>query len=594
MPTRRRFMKFGLAAGTTALMPWDGTFDAAHAQSTGRLPHRHAPGRAPRILDPASLTQFMDPLPLLPVLAPHGVADGVPFYDVAMTQFRQQLHAQLPPTLLWGYGGRYPGPTIEARVGQAVRVRWTNAIAAGRFLIPGAFDPNLEGTDMGEPQVKTVVHLHGADVATASDGHPEAWFGPGFAVKGPDWQTDVYDYPNRQPPAMLWYHDHAMGQTRLNVYAGLVGAYLLRDDGAHAGAAKTGLPNGRHEIVLLIQDRMFDTEGALLFPVRDPAVVPTGPDHPGPWLPEFFGNTVAVNGKLWPYLRVEPRRYRLRILNASNARFYNLRLDSGQGFIQIGADHGYLPRPLRRDSILLAPAERADVIVDFAGRRGNIVLTNDARQPFPDGDEREAASVGRIMQFRVDLPLVRRDTSTLLAPGLASAVPATSAEALARSASNARYMALVEFEDAADAPIVALLNNRYWEGGAPTRVRRGAVEVWHFVNTTEDTHPIHLHQVRFQVLGRQAVDAARYRRDWIGGHAPGAGPDPIPALPYLSGPVLAPEPDETGFKDTVRVPPGQVTSIVVRFGEHLGVYPWHCHILDHEDNAMMQRFEVVA
>jgi spore coat protein A len=595
MPTRRTFIKIGLASGAVALTPWGRLVsETARAQATMHVRHRHArPQAKASVLDPASLTKFMDPLPLPPVLAPTSMQGGVPFYEVAMTQFAQQLHAQLPPTTLWGYGGRYPGPTVEARVGQPVRFRWTNEIRASRFLIPSAYDPNLEGTSMGEPQVKTVVHLHGANVAQDSDGFPDAWFSPGFAHKGEEWKTEVYEYPNRQPPGLLWYHDHAMGQTRLNVYAGLAGLYLLRDANETGPGNGHALPHGQYEIALLIQDRMFDADGSLLYPVRDPATVPTGPEHPGPWIPEFFGNTVLVNGKVWPYLEVEPRRYRFRILNGSNARFYNLHLDSGHGFVQIGSDQGYLPRPVKRSSILLAPAERADVIIDFSGMRGNVVLRNDANAPFPDGDPDDAATVGQVMQFRVNRRLAQADTSTLLAPGLARATPPEPAQALARRAQVTRNMAVVEFLDKIGEPIIGLINNRRWMGGEATRVRLGAVEIWNLINTTGDTHPIHLHLVHFQVIGRQAFDADRYRRDWIGNHAPDSGPEPISPLPYLKGPVLAPESDETGFKDTVRAAPGQVTSIVVRFGDYAGVYPWHCHILDHEDNAMMQRFEVI-
>jgi spore coat protein A len=596
MATRRTFIKIGLTAGAVALTPWGRLVpETARAQPPVHHRHRHAhPMAKASVLDPASLSKFVDPLPLLPVLAPTGMQAGLPFYEVAMTQFAQQLHAELPPTTLWGYGGRYPGPTIEARVGQALRFRWTNDIRAKRFLIPAAYDPTLEGTSMGEPQVKTVVHLHGANVAPDSDGYPEAWFSRSFAEKGMDWRTEIYEYPNRQPPALLWYHDHAMGQTRLNVYAGLAGLYLLRDPQETAAPGAAALPHGPYEIALLIQDRMFDADGSLLYPVRDPATVLTGPEHPGPWIPEFFGNTVLVNGKIWPYLEVEPRRYRLRILNGSNARFYNLRLDSGQTFTQIGADQGLLPKPVQRSSILLAPAERADLIVDFGSMHDKVVLANDANEPFPDGDPDDAVTVGQVMQFRVKRRLAQADTSTVVSPGLARAIPAEPAQALARRAQVTRNMAVVEFLDAIGEPIIGLINNHRWMSGEATRVRLGAVEVWNLINTTGDTHPIHLHLVRFQVLGRQAFDAERYRRDWIGEHAPDSGPEPISPLSYLSGPLMAPEADETGFKDTVRVAPGMVTSIVVRFGDYTGVYPWHCHILDHEDNAMMQRFEVVA
>jgi spore coat protein A len=591
MTTRRSFIKIGVAtagaAGAAALTPWGRLVtESASAQTAGRHVHRHAQPMmaAASPLDPASLTRFIDPLPLLPVLAPNGTQHGLPLYEVAMTRFRQQLHAQLPPTTLWGYGGRYPGPTLEARVGQALRVRWTNRLGS-RFLLPEAYDPNLDGTNMGEPQVKTVVHLHGANVAADSDGYPEVWFTDGFAIKGPAWTNEVYEYPNRQPPAMLWYHDHAMGQTRLNIYAGLAGLYILR------GEDDPALPHGPYEIPLLIQDKMFDTDGSLLYPVRDPATIPTGPNHPGPWIPEFFGNTVLVNGKVWPYLEVEPRRYRFRILNASNARFYNLRLDSGQPMTLIGGDQSFLPHPQALRNILVAPAQRVDIIIDFSGMQGNVVLQNDARTPFPDGDDIDAATAGQVMQFRVSRKLAQPDTSLAAPP----APKLTDAAALARQARVTRNLALIEFDDPAvnDEPIVALLNNLSWGGPTSARVKLGSIEVWNIVNVTDDAHPIHLHLVHFQLLGRQELDAPRYRRDWVGERAPGTGPDPIAPQPYLTGKPEGPGPDETGYLDTVRVPPGQVTSIVVRFGDHTGLYPWHCHILDHEDNAMMQRFEVI-
>jgi spore coat protein A len=392
-----------------------------------------------------------------------------------------------------------------------------------------------------------------------------------------------------------------MGQTRLNVYAGLAGLYLLRDRdepgtqpaGKPTGAGGAHLPFGKYEIALIIQDRMFDTDGSLLFPVRDPNEVPTNANHPGPWVPEFFGNTVLVNGKIWPYLEVEPRRYRFRILNGSNARFYNLKLGSGQPITQIGAEHGYLPRPVERASVLLAPGERADIIIDFASMHGNVVLTNDAHEPFPDGDDNDANTAGQVMQFRVNQRLAQADTSVVVPPRLAGATPAMPAQVLARQASVTRTMALVEFGDASGEPIVALQNNMFWHNSAPTQVRQGAVEVWHIATTTEDAHPIHLHQVHFQVLGRQPFDAERYRGDWIGDHAPGTGPLPMSPTRYLSGPMVSPEPDETGYKDTARALPGMVTTIVVRFGQYLGEYSWHCHILDHEDNSMMLRFEVI-
>lgn len=589
MLSRRSFIKFGLGTGSAVLAPWGRVVHEAAAH-----PHPGIARSAVHALDPLSLYKFADPLPQPRVLAPSGTLLGAPYYEVAMTQFQQKVHADLPPTMLWGYGGSFPGPTFEARAGQRIFVKWINDLHAQRHVLGAAFDPFMEEAST-TPQAKTVVHLHGARVPAAFDGNPLAWFSRGFESRGPAWTGDTYEYPNRQDGATLWYHDHAIGQTRLNVYAGLAGMYLLRGE-AELAAARGGnafLPHGAHELVLVIQDRMFDADGSLLYPVRDPSDVPTGSLHPGPWVPEFFGGVVLVNGVAWPHAEVEPARYRLRILNGSNARFYNLALDSGQPLLQIGGDQGFFARPAKRRSILLAPAERADVIVDFSGMRGAVVLRNDARAPFPDGDQADARTVGEIMQFRIN----RRPAPMRSPPEAPAAAPPAGAHApaaaLVRQARLTRNMALVEFLDEAGAPVASLLNNAYFNAHAPIRPRLGTVEVWNLVNTTGDTHPIHLHLVAFQVVSRQRIDAERYRKDWIGEKPPGSGPEPPAPGRYLAGPLLAPEPGELGQKDTVQAWPGHVTTIVIRFDGYAGAYPWHCHILEHEDNDMMLHFEVV-
>lgn len=195
------------------------------------------------------LQKFVDPLPRLSqILKPSGTHEGNPLYEIAMRSILQRLHRDLPPTPLWAYAGQFPGPTIEARSGERIFVRWVNEIADGNFLIPQAFDAHLHGTHHGEPPTKTVVHLHGAVAAPDSDGRPEAWFTNGFGQLGSEWTRQIYEYPNRQDACLLWYHDHAIGQTRLNIYAGLAGAYIIRDD--HEDAL--GLPGGEHEVLLTI------------------------------------------------------------------------------------------------------------------------------------------------------------------------------------------------------------------------------------------------------------------------------------------------------------------------------------------------------
>ncbi len=258
----------------------------------------------------------------------------------------------------------FPGRRSKSAAGRAAQVEWVNQLPERHFL---PIDHTLHGAEADKPEVRTVVHVHGAKAPPESDGYPEDWYVPG--------KSATYLYPNRQEPAMLWYHDHAMGINRLNIYAGLFGLYIVRD------AVEDGLnlPRGRYEVPLVICDRLLRKDGSLDYPVSG------RPD--APWVPEVFGNAMLVNGKLFPYLDVEPRPYRFRVLNASNGRFYHLSLANGQEFHQIGTDQGLLPAPVRIPSFVLAPGERADVIVDFQGRSGERpVLRSDAFE---------------LMQFRV-------------------------------------------------------------------------------------------------------------------------------------------------------------------------------------------------
>lgn len=240
-------------------------------------------------------------------------------------------------------------------------------------------DRTLHGSGHNMPEVRTVVHLHGASVEPESDGYPDAWYTNNFGKCGPRFSQKIYKYPNKQRPAMLWYHDHAVGITRLNVYAGLVGLYIIRNEEERS----LNLPSGVYEIPLVIQDKSFNDDGSLFYPstvdVQDPP-----PDFPDVSItPGFAGNTITVNGKAWPYLEVEQRKYRFRILNGSNERFYRMKLDSGQQFIQIGSDGGLLQRPVRTDEIVIAPSERCDLVIDFSDQDvgTNITLLNTARTP---------------------------------------------------------------------------------------------------------------------------------------------------------------------------------------------------------------------
>lgn len=501
-----------------------------------------------------ALARYQDPLPVPGVVSPVGKYRGADLYEIRMSQFTQQLHSQLAPTTVWGYNGSYPGPTIEAKVGNSIWVKWINDLPQ-EHLLP--IDHNLHGA-MDTPDVRTVVHLHGGHVLPENDGFPEAWFTPGNSA--------TFFYPNKQRAAPLWYHDHSLGITRLNVYAGLAGLYMLRDSIEDT----LRLPGGKYEIPLVIQDRFFNDDGSLFYP-------------PPPWEPELFADTILVNGKVWPFLSVEPRKYRFRIYNGSNARFYNMKLSSGQPFFQIGGEGGLFPAPVKLNEILIAPGERADIVIDFSKHKGQeIILTNDAPAPFPMGDPADPETTGQIMQFRVNLPLSGFDNSSL--PPVLRSVSRINE----KTAVKVRDLTLEERLDKEGNPIMLLLNGSTWDDPITEKPKLGTNEIWRLVNLTVDTHPIHLHLVMFQVLGRQPFNVASYKA-----FKEANGVNPPSVDPYLTGTPSAPSPNEMGWKDTVRANPGEVTRIIAPFTDFRGKYVWHCHILEHEDNEMMRPYEVV-
>ena len=513
--------------------------------------------RQPEPVEPRRLTKYLDPLPFPSVMQP--TEPGGTYYEVEMTQFTQKLHSQLPPTTLWGYNSTYPGPTFEGRSGTPIRVKWISRLPTDH-LLAASIDHTIHGAETRNPDVRNVVHLHGGVVPPGSDGYPEDWFAPGG--------SRTYNYPDEQQAATLWYHDHALGITRLNVVAGLAGFYLIRDsieDGLN-------LPKGQYEIPLLIQDRTFNTDGSLSYPTGGQ----DDPETPPIWKPEFFGDTILVNGKVWPFLEVEPRKYRFRILNGSNSRFYRLSLDSGQSFHQIGTDGGFLSSPVQLKSLLIAPAERADVIVDFTGLSPGtqILLKNDAKAPFPDGDE---LVIPEIMQFRV-IQLTQPDNSTI--PTTMPFVPLAQTPAM-----TVRELTLNEYKSKQDNPIMLKLNSSMWDDPVTENPKLGTTEIWRLINTTEDTHPIHLHGVQFHILDRQPFDAEKYEEK---------------KTLEFEGPPVPAEPNEAGWKDTIRANPKEVTRIMVKFGPFTtfdptigGNYVWHCHMLEHEDNEMMRPYRIM-
>jgi spore coat protein A len=554
-------------------------------------------------LDPLTLTKYIDPLPVpgaMPMAGPN-------YYEIGAWQIQQQLHSQLPPTTVYGYGtsqatASYPGATIVAEKGVPISIKWTNHLPLTHILAY-AFDPTIPAaqTTTGVP---IVPHVHGAEVEPQSDGGPNTWFTPGFAETGPAWSQQVFHYANNQLPATIWYHDHAFGYTRHNVYAGLAGFYVITDPG-HEPA---GLPSGQYDIGLAIQDRMFTADGQLWYPN-----VGETPERPV-WIPEFFGNVILVNGKVWPYLNVEPRKYRFRILEGSNARFYSLALTlrangaPGPAFYQIASDGGYLAKPVILNDprggssaprLLIAPGERAEVVVDFSAYAPGteLILRNTAKAPYPKGASADPQTVGQIMMFRV-VPLTAPDHSVI--PQTLTTVKRLANPTLTR------VMTLNEMQGLTG-PVGALLNGKAFDpSDASISPRMGTTEKWEIVNLTGDTHPIHIHLVQFQLLNRQKFDANRYSAAFALANPtiPADTYVPVAPGPYLKGGAVQPDPNERGWKDTFRMNPGEVTRILVRFAPQDEApafafdataapgYLWHCHILEHEENDMMQPYRL--
>jgi FtsP/CotA-like multicopper oxidase with cupredoxin domain len=599
-------------------------------------------------------------------------------YKIGVRQFTQRiLSPPHPETTVWSYGSidhpgtvaeggtfNYPAFTIEASWNKTTQVLWRNELVdpMDNFLphilpidqtLHWANPPGgLAGRDkrgfdqapyMGP--VPIVTHVHGAHTAEDSDGYPEAWYLPnannipaGYATTGTffdyfsekyghDWAPDTasFKYPNDQPATTLWYHDHTLGMTRTNVYAGPAGYWLIRGgpNDMDLGYVAPGVgddPLGEYtEIPIVVQDRSFNDDGSLFYPDNraffeglDPSQlqIPFIPDlacddlpsDVSPiWNPEFFGNMMVVNGFTWPELVVEQRRYRFRFLNGCNSRFLILkmtttpRMDNDAfnapeySFWQIGAEQGFLPAPVELDFLLMAPAERADVIVDFTNVPvgTEIVLVNDGPDaPFGGislEDLSDWESTGQVMKFVVSAAtsadMTMPPDQLMLPPQ--PVLPAT--DVTRQVSLNEEESASVRVSEDASGNIVldcatgevfgptsALLgtlnpdgtgNPLLWADLITENPALAATEEWEIHNFTEDAHPIHVHLVKFKVLGRGADG------------------------------MQAPEAWEDGFKDTVIAYPGEITRIKMNF-DLAGFYVWHCHIVEHEDNEMMRPYHI--
>lgn len=436
---------------------------------------------------------FSVPLELPEVLAPTATDSTTDYYTLTARAAQKEILPGLQTTI-WGYDGRFPGPTIVARRGRKVVLRQVNQL-----------------------EVPITTHLHGGHVAPSSDGYPTDLIQPGG--------SRTYTYANQQRTSTLWYHDHRMGATGKQVWMGLAGLYLIQDE----TEATLGLPSGAYDIPLVIQDRSFASDGSFVYPSAMGMM--SGAQ----------GDTILVNGRPQPYLQVAARKYRFRILNGSNARAYELALADGRSLVQIATDGGLLPGPVARDSLPIAPAERYEVVIDFSAYPvgSQVVLENRAG----------SGSTASVMRFDV----VRHESDPSTVPS--SLRPMTALDPSTAAATR-------DFAFGMGGGQWVINGNTFDPARIDARPRLGTTEIWTFRSDAMGMamfHPVHMHDVTFQVLDRNGAP---------------------------------PAPGEAGWKDTVVVNAGDVVRVIARFEDYRGRYVFHCHILEHEDLGMMAQFEV--
>lgn len=543
------------------------------------------------------LQMYVDPLPLLSKLLAYGPGHSPGALTIGMYSVNWKFHRDLPATPVFAYGtsaaaATVPGPLVEALQGVPVSITWENHLPQTHILpwdptIPTAIPKSGSG-------VPTVVHLHGGIHPPASDGSALAWFTSNFKEKGPAWTQSTYTYPNVQHAGNLWYHDHALGLTRVNLLAGLVAPYVIKDP---ALEARLKLPSGpefdRH---LMIFDRSFNVDGTIYMnrTGNNPTI------HPQ-WQPEYFGDAMIVNGKAWPYLQVQRRKYRFRIVSASNARYFRLALSCGLPFNVIGSDASYLPSPVATPNILLSPAESADVVIDFSQTTATeCILTNDAPYPYPTGTAVDQLN-SKVMKFTIKAgKAIPSDASRI--PSSIKTYRTPTAAHVAKSAAVTRYIALYEYQSAAGTPTHLYINGKRFVDPVTEMPRSGTTEVWEVINLTGDNHPLHIHLAEFQAIKvQQLVDAAGFtacmtsKNDAIACNVTG----------HATGTLLPIPAHEKTWKNIVKIEPSYVTTVVVKFNlvDNDDPYPfdataepgyvYHCHILDHEDNEMIRPLKLV-
>jgi spore coat protein A len=593
MLTRRQLLERG-AAGTAGLM------------LGGALLERSAVAVPPVA---STLTPYLDPMPTLLDNLIDATNGGT--FDLRTALISRQL----PPTTLFGYlrsGGpgpmdtaaSYLGPVIVAKSRitsgskpEPVVVNYTNNLASDAYK--SVFTNNGSSYAQFNPfnpvETRILTHLHGAIDSGDSDGNPFAT--PGAYASG---AIQTATYPNEQAATLSWYHDHLLGDTRMNVVAGLAGGYLLRDD--FDNGSNPVLPSGGFELPMVVQDRQFNADGSLLYPVAPASTN-------GPWIGEYFGDVMMVNGKIWPNLTVQPAVYRFRMLNGCNARVLNLTTSPNVPMFIIGTEGGLLPlNPVATNSLLMAPAERLDVICDFRRFAGRTLLLQNIGPPASVVSTPAPPSLTKVMQITVNngtpsgSPPLPGSLKDPLVNDQVTALTGLGTPLLSGGTVKGRMITLNEIGARTPAWRLNLNAGPYGGPDAVTEtVKWNSVEDWYFVNFTADTHPMHTHLFSFRVMGRYNFDAKRYAAAFPAKNNNGVSQQDVATLtPYLTSNLIAPDPTETGLKETVRANPGQVTVVRAMFippstaFDALGnlttqKYVHHCHIVEHEDNDMMER-----
>lgn len=626
------------ALGVSVAAPW--VISTRKGLAAPLVPTTKDPRFSVPVIDAKKIDKFVDQLPV-----PGGPAwpivdlTGSSSTTLRLVERRVRILPStltVPPTTVWCYRGSgeyrstFLGPTLLVPSGSARDVTFDySQVPTGtpprHLLKDGAgtasvVDKHVHGTDESEPEVRFITHLHGGKgVEQNSDGYAEAWVTPDGAIGPAPHDTipegsggaQTHHYPNAQDASLAWYHDHALGITKLNVYAGGAGGYIITDD-VEQGYIGAGQLPPFPGIPLVIQDRMFYPDGRLAYPDLD-AVTAGLIAQKGctPWpvtdistRPEYFGDVIVVNGKAWPYLDVEPAVYRFRFLNGCTSRVLDLSFQPPQPpkFAIIGTEGGFLPGPSDvRPNLVIGGAERFDVLIDFTNHAGKTLtlINKGAKKPFPGGTPPNPQSDALVMQFRVAASTSR----TLNAPPLRWNLNTPAA-----SGTTTRRVLLYEGVDTFGRiqPLLGAVTGagpftaqpmRWDETVHPVteKPKTGTVEIWEIFNTTADSHPIHIHEVLFRVDSRQPI---AFDPKLAAGVA-AAVCNPPPGLPSsfpitVTGALTPAVGYETGFKDTVLCPPGQVTRIVVDFhGAKPGRFVWHCHILEHEEHEMMRPYDII-